>query len=195
MESKSRLRRRLRRARMSLSASERSRAEDLVAARALGVLADLDGPIALYAAHGSELSVARLAVLLINAGRVLAYPRVGASGLTFHRCGPEALTAGYRGILEPPAAAAELELSQLSAVVVPGVGFDVSGGRLGQGGGFYDRALAASVGLRLGVCFDVQVTDAPVPREPHDVNVDVVVTEHRVARDGKWMLDSGSPTR
>ncbi|MAT07166.1 MAG: hypothetical protein CL424_19210 [Acidimicrobiaceae bacterium] len=64
------------------------------------------------------------------------------------------------------------------AVVVPGLGFTADGARLGRGGGWYDRFLA---GRRLecvaiGVCFAEQVVDE-LPEEPHDIRVDMVVTD------------------
>ena len=63
-------------------------------------------------------------------------------------------------------------------VIVPGLAFTAGGRRLGQGGGWYDRYLP---GVRpdcvlVGVCFDEQVL-AELPVEPHDVAVDVVVTD------------------
>jgi 5-formyltetrahydrofolate cyclo-ligase len=67
-------------------------------------------------------------------------------------------------------------------VIVPGVAFTASGDRLGQGGGWYDRFLAAirPECVTIGVGFDLQVVDA-VPVEPHDVRLDHVVTESGIA--------------
>lgn len=78
----------------------------------------------------------------------------------------------------------------IDVIVVPGLAFTVDGRRLGQGGGWYDRFLP---GLRdhcpmIGVAFEVQIVDE-LPTEPHDVTLDVVVTEHRVCRaDGRGGL-------
>ena len=68
-------------------------------------------------------------------------------------------------------------------IVVPGVAFDARGGRLGYGGGFYDRFLASAGegAIRIGICFEVQVVDE-VPMAGHDLRVDAVVTEQRVLR-------------
>ncbi len=67
-------------------------------------------------------------------------------------------------------------------VIVPGLAFTADGGRLGQGGGWYDRFLSR---IRpdcttVGVCFVEQLLDA-LPTEPHDIAVDHVVTEHGLA--------------
>ncbi|MBI3329498.1 MAG: 5-formyltetrahydrofolate cyclo-ligase [Nitrospinae bacterium] len=96
---------------------------------------------------------------------------------------------GYGGILEPrpehrrPVAAGELDL-----VMVPGVAFDVQGTRLGFGKGFYDRLLQeipCDV-PKLGVAFDFQVVPQ-LPRQPHDITMDGIVTESRVL----WCGPSG----
>lgn len=67
--------------------------------------------------------------------------------------------------------------------IVPGVGFDLSGVRLGRGGGFYDRALAAlrrAGSVRaVGVAFECQIV-SKLPHDPWDQGVDVVVSERRV---------------
>ena len=85
---------------------------------------------------------------------------------------------GSYGIMEPirakPADSAELRI-----VVVPGVAFDAQGGRLGHGGGHFDRLLAQGNALRVGLCFENRLITA-VPMEPHDIRMDVVVTEKRV---------------
>ena len=71
-----------------------------------------------------------------------------------------------------------VEATWPDVVVVPGLAFTAAGARLGQGGGWYDRILAdvRPECTTVGVCFAEQVLDA-LPIEPHDVSVDVVVTE------------------
>lgn len=63
----------------------------------------------------------------------------------------------------------------LDAVVVPGLAFDLRGGRLGRGWGCYDRALADYGGLVVGLAHACQLM-ARLPREAHDCGVDAVVT-------------------
>jgi 5-formyltetrahydrofolate cyclo-ligase len=68
-------------------------------------------------------------------------------------------------------------------LIVPLVAFDAQGGRLGYGGGFYDRTLeqlrAARPTLAIGFAFDAQEADE-LPLEPTDQPLDMVVTESRV---------------
>lgn len=68
----------------------------------------------------------------------------------------------------------------IDILLVPGVGFDSQGGRLGRGGGFYDRLIARSrPPIVIGVCFDEQIVES-IPRESHDQLMSVVVTPTKV---------------
>ena len=115
---------------------------------------------------------------------MLAYPRVDGDALEIVVVDdPVDLVPGHRGILEPvgPAVAP----TTVDAVVVPGVAFDLDGGRLGRGGGHYDRLLATldDDTTRIGVAFSSQVVPV-VPSDEHDQPVDIVVTEHAVHQTG-----------
>lgn len=93
--------------------------------------------------------------------------------------GPQMLKQGVYGIWEPnPDLAEEGDCSRLDAILVPGVAFDRRGGRMGYGGGYYDRFLAALQHrpFLVGICFSIQVVDQ-VPMEPHDIRLDALVTE------------------
>jgi len=80
-----------------------------------------------------------------------------------------------------PIAGQPIPLHTLDAMIIPGLAFDASGSRLGRGGGYYDRTLAACGPrtLVIGVGFDCQLV-AAVPTDPHDIRVHVVVTDRRV---------------
>jgi 5-formyltetrahydrofolate cyclo-ligase len=85
-----------------------------------------------------------------------------------------------------PTAVEPVDPASVDVVVVPGLAFAEDGGRLGQGGGWYDRFLARvrDECVTIGVCFDVQVV-RDVPVAGHDVPVDLVVTEARVIRTSR----------
>ncbi len=92
----------------------------------------------------------------------------------------EDLRCGRYGVSEPPASSVVVSLSEADVVVVPGVAFDASGGRLGRGGGYYDRALARiERPFVVGLALEGQVVEE-VPRGELDRLVDAVVTERRV---------------
>lgn len=69
----------------------------------------------------------------------------------------------------------------IGLVLVPGLAFDPSGGRLGQGGGFYDRWLADYAGCTAALCRTALLLPQ-VPRAPHDRGVELVLTEHGLYR-------------
>ena len=70
----------------------------------------------------------------------------------------------------------EIALGAASVIVVPAVGFTTAGHRIGNGRGYYDRALVGAAGLRVCVCFDAQRLDT-LAIEPTDATMDVVITE------------------
>lgn len=147
--------------------------------------------VGFYAAAGSELDVSAAAAAWLALGGEAVFPRVlsgghGSDALAFHRVAALGdLAPGYRSIGEPPPLSPAVGLAEIDALVVPGVGFDRHGGRLGQGGGFYDRILGAARGRSYGVCFAAQIVPT-VPMAPHDARMDAVVTELGVAEGGSW---------
>ncbi len=173
-------------ARSNLSAAYAAALSIHVQRRLLGTQAYLGAKqVVLYAAMGREVETALIAADALRSKRRLYYPivdrahrriRLGAvSGLAD-------LSLGAFGILEPPAAAA-LEAEELGAalVCVPGLAFTPTAARLGRGGGYYDRLLAAmSAGaVAAGLGYSFQLIDR-LPEGPHDRRLDLVVTESAV---------------
>jgi 5-formyltetrahydrofolate cyclo-ligase len=133
-----------------------------------------------YAATGSELDTEPLLTAALRAGKRLILPRVDDDGvLGLHAISdPAHLVSGYRDIREPSPGLPSVAVSEIDLALIPGVGFDRHGGRLGYGGGYYDRLLAER-GWRCpiwGLAFACQVLDR-LPLEGHDRPVAAVVTE------------------
>lgn len=113
----------------------------------------------------------------------VVYPRVQGAAMEFFPVhGREDLRAGNFGILEPLGDRG-VPVAELDLLLVPGVAFDQTGHRLGYGKGYYDRLLQQrSAGCRLvGLCFEFQLVST-LPAEPHDVRMDLLVTEQRTLR-------------
>jgi len=94
-----------------------------------------------------------------------------------------ALVKRAHGVREP-AVVAWVPLEDVDLMVVPGVAFDGQCGRLGRGGGHYDRVAGAAGGERVfkvGLAFDWQMVER-VPVGKRDVRMDAVVTETRTIR-------------
>jgi 5-formyltetrahydrofolate cyclo-ligase len=83
------------------------------------------------------------------------------------------------GLLEPREDAQVLaDPAAIQLVLVPGMVFDRKGGRLGFGGGYFDRLLARMPqAKRLGLAFSNQIHDTPLPHEAHDIDVHSILTE------------------
>jgi 5-formyltetrahydrofolate cyclo-ligase len=73
------------------------------------------------------------------------------------------------------------ELNTLHVLIVPGVAFDLRGGRMGMGGGFYSGCLKGFRGHRIAFGYDFQVV-AHLPRGVNKHDVDWIVTEKRLIR-------------
>lgn len=88
------------------------------------------------------------------------------------------------GLRQPRADCPAIPAKRLDLILVPGVAFDRRGGRLGRGGGFYDRFLSSVPRpgpILLAAAFGPQIVDR-VPMEAHDQAVDIIVTPGRVFR-------------
>lgn len=86
------------------------------------------------------------------------------------------LCPGSYGILEPSHDIKRLgDPKSLDLAVIPGVGFDRQGGRLGRGEGYFDRFLSEALRTyKIGLAFECQVVEH-IPREAHDARVDEVL--------------------
>ncbi len=182
--------RRAARARQRSAAAIDGAAGDRLRDRFLAALGDALGAVprpavALYWPIGAELDTMPLIEALRERGHVCALPVVAqrAARLIFRvwRRGAPLVAAGH-GTRAPPADAPTIVPD---IVVTPLLAFDRRGYRLGRGGGYYDRTLAAlrAAGpvLAVGVGFDQQEVTA-VPRDDHDQRLDHVITPRRALR-------------
>jgi 5-formyltetrahydrofolate cyclo-ligase len=135
-----------------------------------------------YAAIAGEIDLSPVLEEGLRAGKAISLPRfvreTGAYDAFQIRDAAGDCAPGKLGISEPTAQCARFPLKRLDLVLVPGVGFDVAGCRLGRGQGFYDRLLAQISGIKCGVAFDQQLVER-VPRERHDVRMNCILTPTR----------------
>jgi 5-formyltetrahydrofolate cyclo-ligase len=168
--------------RQALAPEERKRRSLAAQAALVGSPAfALAHQILIYIAFRGEVGTERIAEAAVAAGKGLVLPRVvrAPRGLVLHAYSgdPATLASGAYGIMEPRPEWPVVEPAQVDLVVVPGVAFDRSGGRLGYGGGYYDRLLPELRHARLiGLAFECQVVDG-LPHDPHDMPVDGLATE------------------
>jgi len=142
-----------------------------------------------YVSFRSEVETLELIKTFLNLKKTVTVPitrikekRLDAIQIT----DPESdLIPGYCNIPEPRE---ELCLKQkmnpanIDIILLPGSVFDERGGRLGYGGGYYDRFVSAIPGaLRIGLAFELQIVEK-APLKSHDELLDLVITETRIIK-------------
>ncbi|WP_420905875.1 5-formyltetrahydrofolate cyclo-ligase [Candidatus Magnetaquiglobus chichijimensis] len=188
--SKATLRQRLRAERNALSEERIRDLSASIARRVLGAsFFDEARTIGLYLPFDHEVDPSLLIHETVGSGRLVFLPVVDGANrsMRFVPYQPgDPLQVGAYGIREPvvpPDGGQGLDTLDLDLLFQPLIGFDRAGGRLGFGGGYHDRALAArgeaTHPLCVGLAYAFQ--ELPfLPREPHDILMDWVVTERGV---------------
>ncbi len=171
--------------RRALGADEK-RSTSLLAQRALIGTREFAAAriIGLYAPVHNEVETAEVMREALASGKTVLFPTVCSGGLEFRKVAdPSELRKGAFGIPEPCPLCPVHSPEEADLIVVPGVAFDIDGRRIGYGKGYYDRALhhLEGNGRLVGLCYDFQVIQE-IPGEPHDVRMDMIITERRVIR-------------
>ena len=182
-EQKALLRKQLRGMRRALSPEQVENASLVLCARVCALPAFQSAKLILsYVPAKNEIDVRYINSVASASGKRVAYPLcVEDGGLRlFVPRGENAMRPGAYGIPEP-----DMELSdevfpdELDLIIVPAVGFTAQRRRLGQGGGYYDRLLARTDAVTVGVGYDFQLVEE-LPVEPHDKTLDICVTPSAV---------------
>jgi len=136
--------------------------------------------LALYSSVNNEVATQDLFTAAVAADKQVFYPKVIDQTLQFYLVKELVeLVPDCFGVLEP-ILGPFIEPQDLDLIVVPGVGFDCEGRRLGYGKGYYDRflALTSSNCVSVGLSFDFQLKNR-LPDEQHDQKVFFLATETR----------------
>ncbi len=174
-------------ARRALAPEVRKKANKHVLAKVLHAQAIAQAKtILIYAATPWEVNLDDMIAPLTRAGKRIAFPRMtkipGVMTLWAVRHADALLDVEAAPVRSPDITRAlPLEPKDVDLVLVPGVAFTRTLGRLGQGGGYYDRLLARlpAHAKRIGVAFDIQLADS-LPIEAHDISMHALVTETAV---------------
>jgi len=139
--------------------------------------------VGLYAAFDNEVKTDTLFTEGDKHRKELYFPAVDEKHgrLMYYRITDlKDLKPGYAGIYEPTGSVRKLrDVNTLETVIVPGVAFDLHGGRLGFGKGFYDRCLLEFRGKRIALAYEFQIVPE-LPTAVRGQKVDWIVTESRV---------------
>ena len=142
--------------------------------------------VMLYLSTPEEIDTAPLALRCWQAGKSVVVPKVSWDQ---RRMLPVEITTLQTGItstgpgIREPIAGKPIPLDLIDLVIVPGLGFSVTGYRIGRGMGFYDRFLAQSdfIGRSCGLAFEEQIVEA-LPVLDHDVPLSMLVTDGGIRR-------------
>jgi 5-formyltetrahydrofolate cyclo-ligase len=153
-----------------------------------------------YAPMPMEVDIEPLIEALLGCGVTVCVPRVDWEASTIVpvpiRDLIDDLSVIERGVRQPRDTLDAIDMARVDVVIAPAVGFDLAGGRLGRGGGFYDRVLGSRTrpGLVLGVGFEAQVVES-IPMAGHDKRVDALATPARLVEFTASGSDQGGVSR
>ena len=169
-----------------LPAADRARAAEALDARVADWQTYKNAKtVACFASDLGEIDTWPLLRRILAEGKVLLLPYIQGEGkeavMAFAPITDleKDLSEGTLGILEPVPGIRAGGVSVPDLVLAPGLAFDLRGGRLGKGKGFYDRYLTGFRGFKAGLAYDVQITEKNLPLDAHDQTMDAVVTDQR----------------
>lgn len=191
MKDKQALREAMRGSRRALPKAQQEKAARDAAARLYGFAPYMKAKTVMaYIACQGELSLAPVIDDALRSGKTLLLPRCDAPGVITARrvMRLSQMSPGAYGLMEPEAGSEVFPPEEIDLILVPGTAFDAGGGRLGQGGGYYDRFLEKTGALRVGVCHAFALQKS-VPAEAHDARMDYILTPQAVIRCGGTTSD------
>ena len=173
----------------ALTGAQRRGADEALRAR-LAALPEVAGAhtILCFASFRTEIDTMPFIARCLAQGATVALPLiVGPHHMEAFAVSDPArdLVPGRFAIPEPRPELPLVDPAAIDVVIVPGSVFDLEGGRMGYGGGFYDTYLGRlrPDAPRVAIAYELQLVER-VPREPHDLCVDTVVTEERTVATG-----------
>jgi 5-formyltetrahydrofolate cyclo-ligase len=146
----------------------------------------------LYMSKQTEVPTKPIVSKLLDEEKNVILPRVDADTKTMNAYqikSLEELEISMLEILEPKLLYTPINPKDIDVIIVPGVAFDISGNRLGRGGGYYDRFLDLVSAPKIAICYDAQIAES-LPSQAHDVKMDYIVTEKRILSSKEVSDDS-----
>lgn len=184
MLAKKEVRSKIKELKRSLTESQMNEKSTFICEKVFEMLKDREPSIiSLFLSMPDEVRTDHLIHLLWTQGKhEVVVPRVeDKTTMCFYRHLPnKELKSSNYGILEPTDPPSAERIPQI--MIVPGVAFDLNGGRVGYGRGYYDRFFAKHEEVitdRIAICYDLQILDE-VPMDEFDQRMHSIVTEDRV---------------
>lgn len=137
--------------------------------------------IFIYVSFGSEADTHSIINHALKNNKTICVPKVinkneGMKAIKINSL--EELSSSTLGILEPSNFSNEIQPSEIDLLIMPGLAFDINGGRLGYGAGYYDRflKLIPDKAHKLGIAYKYQLLDN-IPMDEHDMFIDEIITD------------------
>jgi len=137
-----------------------------------------------FVSFGTEVDTHEIIRYALKDGKTVCVPKIPSKerGIeVFEIKGFEDLKAGYYNILEPVEGCKRIEGEDIDLILMPGVAFDREGGRIGYGGGFYDRFLKdiKKPIPKIALAYGIQLVEK-VPAYDFDVKIDGIITNEGI---------------
>ena len=181
-EEKALLRKRFQQFRISLSPQDKAELDERITAKILSDEAYRSAEtVFCYVSVPQEIDTSRILADAAKCGKRIAVPRCGKNGqMDFHIVSSQdELVPGMYGIPEPKGSCPIYIPGPDDLCIVPCLAADRRGFRLGYGGGYYDRYLAANPAMTIGLCYSACATDL-LPNDAFDVPLQRIVTDKEV---------------
>jgi 5-formyltetrahydrofolate cyclo-ligase len=128
--------------------------------------------IASYYSYGTEPNTIALNRAIVESGKTLVLPRIVGDEIEWVEWNGTPETLAENGNFHEPVGPTFTELDAIDLVLIPALAIDPDGYRLGQGGGYYDRALPLLRAWKHGVVYPYERMEHDLPREKWDIAVD-----------------------
>ncbi len=140
-----------------------------------------------YFSYPQEVSTKLIIEKAILDGKKVALPRCESEhemSFYYTESLSELEKGKFQGIFEPKKTKEKAFSNEKSLILVPALAFGKNGSRLGHGKGYYDRFLALSKGISVGLCFE-KLLFSSLPEGRFDKRVSLIITENKIIRTEK----------
>lgn len=182
MESKKEVRKIIKERRAFLTEEKRKNLDKLIFEKVIASKEYKDAEcIFIFVSYDSEVDTHNIIKQAIKDGKKLCVPKVISleEGMIIVQIKSfEDLESGAYGILEPKDNTLKIDESLIDVSYLPGLAFDRKGGRVGYGGGFYDRFIGKTRedSKKIGIGYSFQILEE-VPMDAHDKFIDGIITD------------------
>ena len=186
-EEKAKVRDILRKRKDAMAPEERATKSGLIARHLMLLIAEGE-TVMVFTSKEKEVNTKPLILALFTQKNPVVVPIIQKEDVSLrlsYLSNFSALVPSTFGVPEPIGSEIPAKAQDVDVIILPMLGFDRAGGRIGYGAGYYDRFLEKNPGLvKIGVAFGCQEMEA-LPVDENDIKMDLIVTEDGIVYDGR----------